>query len=241
MEKVQRGFSLIEGLISLFLFLMIALFSFECFRSVRAHFSELKESETDNTAAYAALDRMRRDLRDAGLGLETAMTFRVLECLYETQEKLVILSKDQDIAIEEALTSGQQRILTPDAPIIKRGHQIGIFNDQGGEIHSVSSVDQQSIVIESPLESDYLQEDASVVLLRKITLYFDEDNGVIRRKVNASPAQPLLESVALFEFEYAKDTNLVNLGFILMIDKEKNYETTVFPKNIAMASALWEK
>ena len=225
----------------MFLFLLIVLFSLECFLSVREHFAELKESETANTAVYAALDRMRRDLRDAGLGLTEAMALQVLEGVYETHGMLVVLSKAEDIAIGEALASGQQRIPTPDAKSIKRGQQIGIFNRYGGEVHSVSSIDQNSIVIESPLVSNYLQENTSVILLRKISLFLDKAKGVIRRKVNASPAQPLLESVASFEFNYVRDANLVRLGLILKLNEEKIYETTVFPKNTAMASIFKKK
>ncbi len=241
MKKAQRGFSLLEGLISLFLFLLILLFSLECFLSVRGHFDELKKSESANTAVYAALDRMRRDLKDAGLGLTEAIELQVLEGLYETQGMLVVLSKDEDIAIAEALLAGQQRIATPNAKSIKRGRQIGFFNRYGGEIHSVSSVDQNSIVIESPLVSNYLKENSNVILLRKISLFFDEAEGIIRRKVNASPAQPLLESVASFEFDYTRDTNLVKLDLILELDEEKTYETTVFPKNPAMAAIFGKK
>ena len=241
MKKTQGGFSLIEGLISLLLFLLIVLFSLECFLLTKEHFVELKESESTNTAVYAALDRMRRDLRDAGLGLTEAMALQVLEGVCETQDMLVVLSKDEDITIAESLTAGQQRIITLDAKRIKRGQQIGIFDRYGGEVHSVSSIDQNSIVIESPLASHYTQENTSVILLRKISLYLDGAKGIIRRKVNASPAQPLLESVASFEFDYVRDANLARLGLRLKLDEEKIYETNVFPKNTAMASIFEKK
>jgi hypothetical protein len=238
MRNTQRGFSLLEGLISLFLFLLIALFSLDCFLSVRDHFATLKESETSNTAVYAALDRMRRDLFDAGLGLTEAMELQILEGLSEEQGSLVVLSKDVDIAVGEALISGQQRILTPDASNIKRGQLIGILNPYGGELHSVVSADHTSIVIDSPLASNYSQEKTKVVLLRRVSIFLDDAKGVIRRKVNASPAQPLLEDVAAFEFDYDRNANLVRLVLAMKLSEEKKYETTVFPKNIAMASIL---
>lgn len=241
MKTVQRGFSLLEGLISLFLFLLIVLFSLDCFLCLREHFAKLKESETSNTAVYAALDRMRRDLFDAGLGLAEAMELQVLEGISDEHGALVVLSKAEDLAFGEALFSGQQRILSVDAKKIKKGQLIGIINPYGGEVHSVISADQNSIVIDSPLVSGYLLENTSVVLLRKISLFFDDAKGVIRRKVNASPAQPLLEDVVSFEFEYIRDANLVRLDLALKVDEEKKYETTVFPKNIAMASILREK
>jgi prepilin-type N-terminal cleavage/methylation domain-containing protein len=228
MRNAQRGFSLLESLISLFLFLLIVLFCCDCFISVRNHFSKLKESETSNTAAYAALDRMRRDLLDAGLGLAQALELRILEGISEEQGALVVLSKSEELAVEEALAIGQQRIPTTDAKKVKRGQQIAIMNSTGGEVHIVASVDQNSFVIGSPLSSNYVQEDTNVVLLR------------IRRKINASPAQPLLEDVASFEFAYIRDANLVKLAVRLKIDEERKYETTVFPKNTGMASLFWE-
>jgi prepilin-type N-terminal cleavage/methylation domain-containing protein len=240
MRNAQRGFSLLESLISLFLFLLIVLFCCDCFISVRNHFSKLKESETSNTAAYAALDRMRRDLLDAGLGLAQALELRILEGISEEQGALVVLSKSEELAVEEALAIGQQRIPTTDAKKVKRGQQIAIMNSTGGEVHIVASVDQNSFVIGSPLSSNYVQEDTNVVLLRKISLLLDENNGVIRRKINASPAQPLLEDVASFEFAYIRDANLVKLAVRLKIDEERKYETTVFPKNTGMASLFWE-
>lgn len=240
MKKVQRGFSLLEGLISLFFFLLIILFSLECFISVKGHFTMLKESETSNTAVYAALDRIRRDLQDAGLGLTQAMALLVLEGISENQETLVILSKVKNLAVEEALVSGQQRIPTADATDVKRGQFVCVINPYGGEVHSVVAANRQSIVIQSPLTSSYIQDNTAVVLLRRISLFLDETDGVIRRKVNASPAQPLLEDVAGFEFDYVKKANLIRLGIVLISEKERIYETAVFPKNTAMVSIPWE-
>ncbi len=230
-----------EGLISLFLFLLIVLFTLDCFLSLKEHFAELKKSETANTAAYAALDRIRRDLFDAGLGLAQAMELQVLEGISEKLGELVVLSKEKDLLTEDVLYSGQQKILSPDAKKIKRGQLIGVISPYGGEMHSVISADRNSISIDSPLASDYLHKDTSVFLLRRISIFFDDTKGVVRRKVNASPAQPLLEEVASFEFEYSKDDNLVRLNLALKAEEEKKYETTVFPKNVAMAPNLREK
>jgi hypothetical protein len=105
----------------------------------------------------------------------------------------------------------------------------------------VISTDKNSVVIDSPLASNYSVENTQLVLLRRISLYLDDTRGVIRRKVNASPAQPLLEDVASFSFEYVRDANLVRLDLALIGDEEKKYETTVFPKNTAMAAILQEE
>jgi competence protein ComGF len=241
MKYVQRGFSLLEGLISLFLFLLIVLFSLECFLNVKEHFTQLKEDETSNTSVYAALDRMRRDLFDAGMGLIEAITLQVLEGVSDEQGKLVVLSGEEDLSSSDPLYAGQQRILTSDAKKIKKGQMIGVLSPYGGEVHSVILTDHNSVVIDSPLASDYTAQNTRLILLRRICLFLDESKGVIRRKVNASPAQPLLEDVASFAFLYNEDANLVRLMLTLKNKEEKRYETTVFPKNTAMVSNIQKK
>lgn len=241
MDKSQKGFSLLESLISLFLFLLIVLFSLNCFLNVKEHFAMLKETETSNTAVYAALERMRKDLADAGRGLIEAMKLQVLEGLSIELERLVVLSKDVELVLGGDIVSGQQLLPVVDAQKIKKGQLISIVNPLGGEVHSVMSADQNNVVIDSPLLADYSMETTQVLLLRRISLFLDDAQGVIRRKVNASSAQPLLEDAASFTFEYIKDANLVRLDLTLKCNEEKRYETTVFPKNTAMASITSEK
>jgi hypothetical protein len=238
MKSSQRGFSLLEGLISLLLFLLIVLFSLDCFLSLKEHFTKLKDSESSSTAVYAAMDRMRRDLFDAGLGLADAMMLQIIEGISEEEGELVVLSKNEDLTLGGPLFSGQQRILTTDAKKIKKGQLISLINPDGGEVFSAISVDQNGVLIDSPITFDYSVDNTRFFSLRRISLYLDDAKDVIRRKVNASPAQPLLEDVASFAFEYTKDVNLVRLALVLIGNEEKRYETTVFPKNTAMASIL---
>jgi len=235
-KKAEKGFSLLESLISLFLFLLVVLFSHDCFTAVRSHFFELKTSEEWNTAAYSALDRIKRDLLEAGWGLTEAMSQAILEGIKEEEGALILLSREEDLSLAGDLVIGQQMIEVESVSHIKRGQHICIFDSSGGEVHSVASVDQDSIVLTSPLNAGYMQKDTSMVSLREISLYFDDSRGVIRRGVNASPAQPLLEDVASFGFDYLMDSNLVRVFFNLKMDEEENHETVVFPKNTAMVS-----
>jgi len=241
MTKERKGFSLLEALISLFFFLLIVIFSLDCFLSVKSHFVMLKESEITHTAVHAALDRMRRDLFEAGLGLTEAIEMQVLDGISDESGELVILSASEDLVLGGDLASGQRQIFTPDALSVKKGHLIVIFDPFRGEVHSVASTDLLRIMIESPLVSDYSQENTKMILLRKIALFFDEADGVLRRKVNASPAQPLLENVASFGFDYVQDTNVVKIELCLNSDEERKYETTLFPKNTAISSITLEK
>jgi len=235
-KKKKKGFSLIESLLCMSLFLFITIASLEFFSSTRTHFFKLKTAEETNAAAFSALDKMRIDCLDGGLGLIIPIEQGILEGISEKNSDLIILSREMEIPPLNDLFAGQTRIQLESTKNMKRGKQLVFFDSNKGEIHSISSVDQHSIVLSSPLNSPFLKEKTSMLLLRKITLFFDNENQIIRRKVNASPAQPLLEEVASFNFEYDKNSNLVTLRLSLETKKEKEYEITVFPKNTAMAA-----
>ncbi len=234
-KNSQNGFSLIECLISLFLFLIIVLSCLEFFTRTRNIFFKLKEKEEDREAVLAALDMMRTDLHQGGAGLSDPIQLGILEGISEDSGTLIICSKESELSLCNDLVEGQTRIQLEDTSGLKKGREICIFDSLNGEVLSISSVDKESIVLSSPLSYSFIKEKASLFLIKKISLYLDEKNLTLRRKINSSPAQPLLEETSLFGFERDKAANLVKLRLQLKTNKEKFYEISLFPKNAALA------
>jgi hypothetical protein len=233
---MNKGFSILEGVIGMCLFLLIIVFCMECFSQTKKHFLKLKLSEESNTAVYAALDRMWRDIQDAGLGIFEPMKQEILEGVCVKDKALVVMSREAELVPSTELYAGQQRIAVKYTALIKKGKFICLFDSSRGEVHQIVSADRESIVLECPLHFGYAQERSKMVLMRRIVLYLDENHGVIRRKVNSSPAQPLLEEVAYFNLDYSTGSNLARISLKLQKNQEKGYEICVFPKNTAMAS-----
>lgn len=238
-KKAEEGFSLIESLISLSLFLIILLSSLEFFASIRSHFLKLKDEQEVNEAAYSALDKMRKDILQGGSGLTVPVRLGVLEGISDNNGSFIIYAQEKDLSLLTDLTPGQTRILVGSTKKIKKGRELCIFDFDKGEVKSISSVYKDSLVLSSPLDSFYLKDKASLVLLKKISFFLDEDKHLLRRKVNASPAQPLLEDVTFFDHDYQKTSNLARLRLALKANKnkEREYEISVFPKNMALASS----
>lgn len=235
--KAPKGFSLIESLISLSLFLIIVLSCFELFGITRNIFLKLKNNEDSREAVIAALDKMRTDLLSGGSGLIDPIRLGILEGVSQNSDTLVILSKEKELLCLDDLIEGQTRIPLESTAELKKEREICIFDSQNGEVKSISKVDAESIVISSPLDLSYTRDKVSLILVKKISLYLDKKKPVLRRKVNSSPAQPLLEETAFFGFDLDKATNLVRLRVFLKSTKEKSYEISVFPKNTALAIA----
>ena len=237
-EKSRKGFSLIESLISLTLFLIVVLASLEFFGFTRNLFLKLKNKEERKEAALSALDKMKTDLLTAGSGLLEPIQLGLLEGITENESTLVILSKEKSLSPLNDLVEGQTRIQLVSTKKVKRRREICIFDSTKGEVKSISSVSKKSIVLSSPLNFSFQKEKTSVFLLKKISLFLDKNKNILRRRVNSSPAQPLLEEVAMFGFNYEKATNLARLRvtFKSKSSKDKEYEIFVFPKNSALAA-----
>lgn len=234
--RSEAGFSLIESLLSLFLYLIIVLSSLEFFGFTRNIFLKLKTKQEVKEAALATLDKMRFDLLKAGLGLQQPISLGVLDGITESEDTLIIISKEKTFTPLGDLAAGQTIIQFSSTSKLKKGRKVCVFDSTKGEVKSISSVDKESIVLSSPLNFSSLKEETSVFLLREVSFFLDKNKHILRRKVNTSSAQPLLEEVGLFDFHYEKATNLVRLSLSFATNKEKAYETSVFPKNIALAS-----
>ena len=229
----KKGFSLIECLISLSLFLIIVLACLEFLGKTRTLFVKIRDKEEARESVLASLDRIRTDLQQGGAGLVIPAQLGLLEGISEDNGILIILSREKELSLWSDLTEGQTRILLESTSSLKEGREICIFDSLNGEVKAISSVDTESVVISSPLEHPYLSEKTSIVLLRTVSVFLDEKKQVLRRKVNSSPAQPLHEEAGSFIFNLDKVSHLVRLRLAHTTDKEKFYEISVFPKNTA--------
>jgi len=235
-EKRKNGFTLIESLISLSLSLIIFISAFEFFGISRKVFFKLNRQEQTEEAATFSLDKMRIDILGAGLGLIQPIKMGLIEGLSTTYGTLSIICRDKEIHFSHDLVSGQTRISLGHSYKIKRGQQICIFDSQKGEVKSTISSSRKSVIFASPLKESYLKEESSLVLLKKISFFWDKKTKTLRRKVNNSPSQPLLEDVIQFDFDYVESSNLIKIRFTLESNKEKTYEISILPKNMALAN-----
>jgi len=224
-----------ESLLSMSLFLVVILCSLECFAIIRTHFFDLKQEEENNCAAYAALDRMKTDIREAGYGLLLPIRMGIIQGISEEGGALVFISREKDIVFLGDLVKGQTWIPVENTDGIKKGHEVCFHSENLGEVLRVESVENNSLVMASPLSADYPHDGSCMSRLRRVSCYLDHKKNILRRKVNTSPAQPLVENIQDFVFSYEAGGNLLYIGIHLSSDMEKLYECTIYPKNTALA------
>jgi len=229
----EKGFSLIEMLLVLGLSLLVFLAAFEFFGITRSFFFKLKDAEEDNLAIQAALEKLRIDLLRAGFGLELAIRAGAAEGI-ATGGSLVILSQETEYSLAADCSSGDKRVTLGKTSGLSAGSRVCLAAEGKAERHTIAGLEGNTVVFSESLENFYAGGDARLSLLEEVTFFLDEKTAVLRRKVNASPAQPLLDDAGLFEFAYLEEDNLVRVRLADKKNMERAHELSVFPKNLGL-------
>ena len=232
------GFSLIESLLCLLIFCLIFLACLSFVSTLQNQFMDLKQEFESNETAFFALDRIKMDLDQAGQGLLIPMGLDLLQALKIEGNRMEILSKETDISLMDNLYPGQTRIALESTKALRKNRLICVYNRSQGEISTIFSIDDHSIVLSSPLQNSYSLEESYMLMVREVDIFLDTESHVLRRKVNTSSAQPLVEETKDFVCTYDQESHLTEIQLVLELDEEKNYECSLSPKNLFLLPSL---
>ena len=228
----RKGSSLVECLIGLSLFFLAAAAAMEAFGTARTVFARLKNSQESRLAATAALEKIRFDLARAGLGLASAAEAGAVEPVAVSGPVLTLASAESEFPLAGDVAAGSDFVmLEEEIEEVKPRRQVCLVGLEGAEVRTVASAAAGGIVLDAPLERPYNAASGHIVLLETVRIYLDDDGRTLRRKVNASPAQPLLDDVASFAPTYDPDANLAAVRLKLAIPEERTYALSLCTKN----------
>lgn len=231
----KGGFSLVECLLGMALSLFVITSSLQFFGLAQKVFFRLKEREEAGQGALAALDKMRIDLLHAGRGLAGEMALGLTEAARATEDELRTTSLEKPLMLTGTARAGDIRLLLASTADIASGQEICLSNGREGELRSIERVEHGAVILREPLERDYSLDTAAVSLLENVAYFLDGPARILRRRVNAGSAQPLLENIAAAIWIYDPEARLVRVRLELSVEGAHYYETTVFLKNPALA------
>jgi Tfp pilus assembly protein PilW len=237
MSTRRSGLTLFETLLSLALFTAVILGGFDFFSRTRRMFFRLRSAQDVGERVQAALDRMRLDIREAGLGLADPVRREIIQAVEMTGDGPVFLNAETSVRLAEDAPAGAVRIRLTDGDGFSAGREACLLDGTRCEKAVIGSADGREIVLSTSLRSGFAAADTSVLLVRRVSYPPLSVDGVLKRKVNASPAQPLLEDVAEFLCTYDRAANLARIMIRPAADPENEYAITIFPKNAALARA----
>jgi prepilin-type N-terminal cleavage/methylation domain-containing protein len=231
----RKGFTLVELLIGMSLFTIILVAGVEFFRHAGALFFKLKDAEEDSQAVYSALDRIRLDLVRGGRGLKEAMDLGLVTAVEAGPEKLTILSTEGARTLGQDLGPGGGRAVLDSTEGFKKGGGVCFLEGSRGEVRNVAAVEGATLILDLPAEAGYSAGACRVLPIESVSYYLGTLDRVVRRRVNSSPAQPLIEDVEDFRFSFDVPSNLASVALVLAPHKERRYGIQVFPKNAGLS------
>lgn len=238
MEKVRlrsRGLTFVECLIALSLLLLIIASLIEISQICRRFFFTLKESQEFYQEIWAGQDRIRRDLNKAGQGLAPCLVSGLLLAVENKGTGLSIYSRESSFPLKTEVKAGSSSILVTHYSAISQRQLIALIDEQKIELFKVEKVEKNRITLNQPTRESY-SPNGSVLAIEEIFYYLDEKNNILRRRVNASSGQPLLENVK--HFIWSRDNHgQIKITLTFEKEKEMSYEITAFPKNAFIAQS----
>ena len=228
----RKGFTLVECLLGMSLFFLAAAAAMEAFGTARTVFVRLKGAQESGLAAYAALEKVRFDLARAGLGLAAAAEWGAVEPVAVSGSAMTLASAEAEFALASDAAAGEDFIvLKEENDEIKPRREVCLVGPEGAEVRTVAAAAAGGITLTSPLERPYDTATGRLVLIETVRIFLDDDGRTLRRKVNASPAQPLLDDLSSFVPSYDQDANLATVRLTLIAPEERTYVLSLCPKN----------
>lgn len=233
----RPGLTLLESLLGMALSLLVMAAGFEFFGLAHKVFARVKAGEEAAHGALAAVDRMRIDLLHAGRGLVAEMELGLVAAVEADAATLRAVSLERALDLAAEARPGDTRVLLASAADIVPGREIVFSDGLGGEVRAVAAIETGAVVLREPLAGAYSPATAALSLLDRVAYFLDAPAAVLRRRANASPAQPLLEGVAAAAWSHDPEARLVRLRLELTVEGAHPHEATVFLKNPSLAVA----
>jgi len=231
----RRGFTLIECLIGLALSLLAITAGLEFWGLSERTFRRLKAREEAGQATLAALDKIRIDLLHAGLGLFAETGLGLVTPVEVADGELRTAALERTLGLAADARAGDTRLSLVSTSGISAGRRVALRCGAAGEVRTITRIEAEALLLDGPLERAYPADSATVSLLELVACFRDGATRVLRRRVNASPAQPLLEDTAGVAWELVAAAPLVRIRLESAAEGVHAYETTVFLKNPALA------
>jgi competence protein ComGF len=108
-----------------------------------------------------------------------------------------------------------------------------LIDDNRTELFKVEKAEKHRLFLNQPLKGSYSSQ-GYVLAVEEVFYFLDQGNKILRRRVNASSGQPLLEKVKYFSWSI-ETSGQIKIQLTFESEKEKTYEIRVLPKNAVIA------
>jgi len=230
-----KGFSLLENLISLTLSLFILVSALEVITQVKKVYNRLQAQQEASLAASIALEKIREDLEKAGTGVNGCRPAIDQWPIKVENSQITLLSGELEIKLASDVEAGQDWALSVpwagSGSKLRSGRVILITGQGQSDLAEIVDVSNNRVSLSPAFSSSFRRAESIAYLLEEVEFYLDSKQSILRRRVNKTSGQPLLEEVCSFQPAYDPETNLTWIRLQTGSKKEKTHELFFYAKN----------
>lgn len=205
---MEKGFSLIETIISLTLSLFVLLFTSLFVDFVREEILLGKERMENLQGFYSGIDMIGNEIKRCGLGLShlwETEDFKIFQILDDT---IFLRRGDGKTLLSDKALRGEDRISVDEPFKFKEGREIVVTNFIKFENKKIKKKEENILFLSEALKNDY-SERSLVIQINYVSFKYDRRKKVLRMSQNSGPFQPLIENIEGLSFK--KEGNSLTL------------------------------
>ncbi len=208
---MEKGFSLMETIISMTLSLFILLFTSLFVDFVRKESLKGKEEMEDLQEIYSGIDRLGYEIKRCGIGLSLLWEKEDYKILSISENSISLRRGNGKSFLKERAFKGEKRIIVEEPFLFKERREVIITNKIRFENNKILKIKKHEIRLSDSLEDDY-PEGAEVIQINFISFKYDMGKKVLRMSQNSGSYQPLIERIENCTFK--KDGKIIILNFL---------------------------
>lgn len=208
---MEKGFSLLETLISLTLSLFILLFTSIFVNSVKKESLKAVKEMEDLQELFSGIDRISFEIKRCGLGLTSFWESENFKILSISNDTISLRRCGGYTLLKEKAHQGEKNIHVEDPSLLKEGREVLITDLIKFEKNKILKIDKNAIILSDNLKNDYL-EDSKIILINLVSFKYDKNKKILRMFQNSGSYQPFIENVE--SFSIIKDGNSIILNLL---------------------------
>jgi hypothetical protein len=217
---------------------LLCLAGIEVFAAGRGVFFRHDALQEREERAATGLDRVRLDVREAGLGLVEPAMLGLVVGLAAQSERVLLSSVEKEAPLNDDAAAGTSFLPLSTASGFAVGRTVCLHVPGRGEIGAVAAVREDGILLAAPLRDGYPAVATSLLLVRTVEIFWDRDARILRRRVNGGSAQPLVEGVSGFFCRLDSASQVLGLELYLDGNEETAYAAAILPKNVLLSGVV---
>lgn len=209
---MEKGFSLIETIISLTLSLFILLFTSLFVDFVRKESLRGKKEMKNLQEFYSGIDRIGYEIKGCGLGLSHLWETEKYKIFQILDDTLFLRRGDGKTFLSDKAFRGEKRICVNEPFKFKEGREVIVTDFLKFENQKITKKEGNILILSEALKNNY-SERSLAIQINCVSFKYDGRKKILRMSQNSGPYQPLIENIEGCSFKKEGNSIILKVSF----------------------------